>query len=461
MKSDIVAYGRWFLLCVGLACASRSSAHGEPVGGISPFVAADGAIIGGGTTWGLVLAEADGWLRVCEESSGAPPRYFHRTPQGRIVVFGDAGIRITDDGGCTFVDATGDLDGRGIGAFAEARATPNRLFAGTQAVGRTNVLLRSVDHGASFEATGLAVDGARLDAILVSDDGNSVLVHTQDYMSFVGINYISHDGGVLFEADPPALTSYAFVRYLAVGLDGRTFYVAAAREPFGNLLLSSQDGFQTAEQVAAFDDEITDFGEVAGAQFLTLGKTRLFRKRADEEQFSQVDGPRRCLLRLPQDQRLFGCGQLPDGAHFLSTSDGEVWSAHVPYLGVTERRCPAGTAGAEQCVQYWAVDGGSPPADAVPSHDDASADRGTALLCACAGAASPGSPWWSLVWLSLGGWLGFRRVRGPPGEVSLRAVSSAAHTAGDRWLIVRSATSVPSKIPNVQGRPVHHGREKR
>lgn len=357
-------------------------AHGDPIGGLAPLLDEAGRVVGAGTTWGVVLRDGDGWLRSCEEGPGAPPRLYHRASDGRVLVGGDAGLASTRDGGCTYEPVEGALLGHQIAALAVAGGAPSTMFAGTATPDRDNGVFVSRDEGRTFEATPLVAPGLRVGAIVVSDDGQRVLVAAQDVDTANVRVFTSSDSGASFAPDPPALLGYDFVRLLGTASDGETFAAAVATGS-GNALLLSADGFASSAEVGSFDDEVTAYGEVAGARFVTLSRTRLFRQAASGEPFVLVTGPSRCLLRVPGDDRLWGCGQLPDGAHLLASSDGETWEPHVPFLGVEERLCPEGTAGRERCERYLFPDAGPGRQDAG-AKADAGSPRGDPPDCGCA-----------------------------------------------------------------------------
>src|SRR5690606_28697824 len=85
------------LLAPAALFASTAAAHlGAPEGRV-PFVEA-GGLLGGSTTWGIVLAREGGWDRVCEEALGGPPGFVYRRGDDQIVIGRDDGLHLTTDG---------------------------------------------------------------------------------------------------------------------------------------------------------------------------------------------------------------------------------------------------------------------------------------------------------------------------------------------------------------------------
>ena len=334
-----------------LLSAGGAHAHGLPIGGLVPFVE-NGEVIGAGTTWGIVLQEDGKWLRSCEEGTGAMARFYHRLPDGRVLVASDEGLFVTSDGGCTYESVAESLSAQSIGALQAARDVPERIFVATRTPGQENGVFRSVDGGLTFTATELKRSGVLFDGIIATGDGETLLVHALDFTSLENLVFVSRDAGETFVQTPPALADFEYVRLLGTSANGDKLIVSALPAAGGNVVLESADGFVTANEIVRVDYEVTAFARVGDAELLSSSGTRLLRRMTPDAAFEQVLGPTRCLTRVNGSESLFACGALPDNAHILSTADGVNWETYIPFLGVEERLCPTGTPGFERCVQF-------------------------------------------------------------------------------------------------------------
>lgn len=369
--------------------ASPALAHLGAPEGRRPFIE-DGALLGGGTTWGIIEREDDRWLRVCEESLGGPPAFYFRLPtSGRVLIGRADGLWLTDDG-CSLDPGPALFSDAQPALLAQPLDVPGTLFVATAKADGDNGLYVSTDEGQSFTGTGLMNEDASLRSIAVSSDGQDLYVGGIWLDSRAPVIFVSRDGGVTFTEAPAFSDTTAAANVLAI--DDVTSEVAIVlldeAAPGSTLMLADPD-VSALSELAVFDGVVSDFLVHDGAWLVIEGRQRFYRRDKTASSFELTEGgPTRCLLHLPGDDRAWGCGQPFQNGHFLTSDDGVSWTPVMPFLEVEERRCPAGTVGAERCAYLFPSDGG------VVDEED-SGDSGGARVerpgeepsgCPCSGA---------------------------------------------------------------------------
>lgn len=364
-------------------------AHLDAIAGTTPFLQ-DGALIGGGTTWGPALIDDDGVARrVCEEAIGETPRFFHRAVDGRVLVGTSRGLLATTDRGCTWTDAA--LVGETTAALAVAAdgPAPLRLYVVTATAGGTNGLHVSDDDGATWTLLRAAEPGAVLTSV-VAGPGGAVAAAGRDLDDGAPFLWTRSGADAELVVGTPWPTGAVAARALGFAADrdvvagvqlddGRGVLVEAAAADGAFALRAETEGLPTAWAVQG------------AVELVAVDGLRLLRD--DGAGFSEVDGPARCLLRVPGDARLWACGGLPDGAHFFSTQDGVLWEAALPFGLVVERACPAGTDGASACAYLLPDEDAGAPDDAGADVDAGDREpptgRSPPVACGCGGQAAP------------------------------------------------------------------------
>ncbi len=400
-------------MTLALVVALAAAAHLDAVAGMSPYVV-DGEVIGGGTTWGVVLQDDDLVLRrVCEEAIGERPRFLHRAQDGRVLVGSSQGLLVTTDGGCTYAPVAGPLGAASTAALAVAPDDPARIAVVTSAPGGGNGLFVSADEGATFTAlrsddgdllfgsVALGAGGLVVAGGVSPSSGAPFLWASSDDVAFAVADGATSaadggvppdagvdggaDGGVEVRTTPwPAGST--LVRALGVAGDGRVALGVVDAQGGGRLVLVAPD-LQAAEDAATFDGAPTAWAEHAGRRFVAIAGTALYVDDGDGFVLDE-DAPAKCLVHPTGDARLWACGQLGDGAHFLATDDGVAWQPYMPFGLVVDRLCPAGTIGQTACA-YLFVDGGAPVrTDAGHDDADAGAVQPPPPSCGCGAPAS-------------------------------------------------------------------------
>ncbi len=351
-------------LVVLFLAPTTARAHGEVAAGRRVFVQG-GQVVGGEVTYGWLFLDGQTPLWTAEEAltEGTPHaqviKWSHYTRDGRLLAGTFSGLHVSTDYGCSWTEIEGVAVGHHIPGFSVSPTDPARLYASTSSGAGDNGVLISEDEGRTWRK----VDPGRPDtpfykrivatttALLV--DGNTL--ETQERFLVR-----SFDGGESWSAAPLDLSGYRDIRLVGRSSDGSTAFLAAepADAAGTQILLASTDGFDTARTLGTFGDPdapkridaVTDF---AGRYFVILDNDRLV-SGPEGGPFEPVDGgPSRCLDPDSQPGVLWGCGQLRDRFHFLSTADGTRWEGQVAYEDVLPRTCPEGTPGAEANATNW------------------------------------------------------------------------------------------------------------
>jgi hypothetical protein len=376
--------------------ASSSHAHLGGAEGVIPFVD-DGALVGAGTTWGLVAAGGDGaFSQTCEESIGDVPRAFlQRTGSDgviRTLAATARGVMATVDGGCTWTAVPG-TQGRSMTALVSSPTSPETLWATTASVDDDNAVIVSHDGGATFAVLQAVPAGVLLTSLAVGvvvggdDDGlDRLLVAGVDTVAREPLLLLGTSSGLL-PAPVGPLEGAQLVRALAVD-DDALWFSTLDQIGRGHVFRVPVTTDGAAVEVGSFDGLVKAAASVAGFRFVIAAGGLLFRARAtdleapvvDQSVWTRtVDGPLQCLHRVAGDERLWGCATPTAGTWFKATTDGETWQDMLPVDDVGEHVCPSQTPGAELCA-YQLVEPGTDDADdeapAPPSSSSCSQSDG-------------------------------------------------------------------------------------
>jgi hypothetical protein len=376
-------------LLLAIALAAPAVAHQGFTAGRAAFLSADGELTGAGTTWGVVFKEDDGtWQRVCEESIGQLPAFYHQLPGGRVVVGTAVGLLGTDDKGCNWTSASPALDGRVIASLGVGVDDPTRLFIATSTAEGDNGIFRSTDGGLTFTATPLSASPLAFRTVLPDPAGARVWATSIDLEAQVPHLFFSSDGGDTFnEINPGWAVDTQFVTL--VGFNERTDEVAVVQvDGTGETTLEMMDpAGTTLRSVVTEIGTISDYVATKLHEYIIINRQVLKRRTAGDGDFVDAVGPVQCLSRVPGDPRhLWGCGLPFQGGHFLRTLDGVNFKPKLPFLDVLERECPAESDGAI-CEQFRDPGNnggfsafGAPPPGPPPGCDQAGGGHALWLL---------------------------------------------------------------------------------
>lgn len=340
-----------------------------------PFVD-EGGLVGGASSDGIVFEEDGRWLRVCDEALEGIGFFHHRLTSGTVLIGTSRGFLSTNDGGCTY-SVSSTFEGTSVPALAVALARPERIFIiGNDEVGAR--VYRSDDSGAEFEVTA-AFPGARLLSVVVSDDGDRVYASGFVTDTTAPLALFSRDGGNTFAEATFWTSESLYVQLKGVDVDGQHVVALVYGDTPSSTLIRVNEELGSPVELHTFDALVTDFAAFGERRFVLELNQFLYMQDTSiaDSSFTLVDdGPTTCLVRVPGDQRLWGCGGPADDFHFFATDDGSTWTPLLTFDEVDARQCPVGTIGQVACAALPAPgddagpeppDGALPPADVTPS----------------------------------------------------------------------------------------------
>lgn len=364
-----------------LLCTTTVDAHVGPLRGTAPFIV-DDEIVGGATTWGIVLVEEDRALRVCEEAVGEVTAFHLLLDDGRILIGAESALFTTDDGGCTYEALPVVIEGLPFVSAARSRAAPVIVVASTTALARSN------DGGATFAALAPLEGAPILREVIVDDTGERIVASGFEPTTGAPVLIRSDDAGATFART----TVDGYARLIALSFDGDRALASAIAATGGSTLVSFDDTF-TMETLGAFDGVVTDAVAYEGVRAVIVDKQAYFEERTMGTFTEILGGPTGCLARAPASSTIFGCARFADLVHFLSSDEEGVFIGAIPYGLVEERACPLGTPGRARCalVDAGAPDGGQDQRDAGEDAGSVDGGEGTPpTLCTCGSAIADG-----------------------------------------------------------------------
>ena len=371
---------------IALAAALALAGHIDAIAGTTPFVV-DGELVGGGSTWGPIRIDDDGvGRRVCEEAIGETARFFHRASDGRVLAGTSQGLLVTVDDGCTWSVAA--LDGATTAALALHPNDATRLVVATATPAGGNGLHASSDEGATWSLLHAASGAELVTTVVVGADGAIAAAGRDPTSGAPFLWTAAADGGTFVVGAPwPSAADGGTGATLAraLGFDGEGVVVGLQRDDGRGALATTTVAQDAWVERAVFDGLPTAWASVGAAPAVAelVAVDGLVLHRGDGAAFTAVpDAPAKCLTRVPGDDRLWACGGLRDGAHFLATMDGVEWEPHLPFGLVVERVCPDGTAGATQCAYLYGDDAGT-RVDGGAARDGGVVDEPPPTVCGC------------------------------------------------------------------------------
>ena len=380
-----------FAFAIAVIAAPTTHAHLAPQAGRMPLIE-NGAIVGGGTTWGLLLPDGDGWVRACEESfSTAPASFWRRAGDGTVLIGGQEGLLTTSDGGCTY-DVVPALKDVAVSSYCEPQR--DHLFITSSSFGIENNVRESFDGGKTWTPTGLHEAGVLFLDVQATDDARSITVTGFSTASSDAplVLRTSIDGGATWTTPDLDLSAFSFIRALGIDVDGESAIIAGLTKESHGRLMKLAPGGTSLTTLGDFDLEVTHYASLDGARYALSRPGRVFRERPGETTFTEKvapNAPNECLFAVRGEPGLWGCAVQGSPAQFLRSDDeGSTWTAQVGFEDIDYRVCPAGSRGAVTCAFYFQDGGPSPIDDAGPEGDITRlpvANKGDSrALCACA-----------------------------------------------------------------------------
>lgn len=377
------------LLLIGtLLSPGISLGHDGSLYGLRPF-SEDGEFAGGATTYGLILAEDGLNLWTCVETIEATPFWWHRVSSERVVVGTNQGIRISEDGGCSWSTPAGLAGELTSFSVAPRPGVPQELIATTGEEGSNNHVLRSEDGGHTW-ASVLEVEeaviwravwdatGTDLIAEVVQGDGRTLL-------------YRAQEAGTVWSATQLDLGGWRSVGLFGPSLDGQFLWLTAL-SPEGEFVLGRVAWTLNTELevVRAFPNLITGFVEEAAGLHIVVyfSDYMVWTGLPDDEPVLSDAGIGTCLYGI--DGLLWGCGGEPMRAQFSRRSAVGDWEELIRIADIEPRSCPEDTLGAEVCpVEWQLIQEALNPSDSPNPGDDDDDSSAGSDCSACDGASSP------------------------------------------------------------------------
>lgn len=340
------------VILAAVALPAPAASHEGPVYGSTPFVQ-DGVLVGGGTSWGLLLNDEDGtplWTCVEALDLTLEPPFWARVPSGDVLAGTLEGLRVTDDGGCTWRPSPGPLVGLPTTAVAVDPGDAGRLWVVAGAAGFQR-LFRTEDGAQTWDEVEVDLEGLVVSRLALADGGERVRVAAVREDDLVTVVLGSDDGGGSW-LSPAALDGWSNVVLLHLSDDGALllFTATSGDAPFlvgldadltsGTQTLSALDS--PARDATLYGDDILLITEVDGLHRLRIG---------GELQQLLVGGPTRCVKTV--EGLLLGCGDDPLLPQFQLGEDVWSWVSLIDFEDVQMRDCPDETLAGVVCPLAW------------------------------------------------------------------------------------------------------------
>ena len=363
------------LLPMALALwAGPAAANGRAPAMMSVQRGADGVVLGG-ATFGAVLQQDGAYRWICENAIGYGGFFdpqFERAGSALLASTFD-GLARSEDGGCSWGYAQGDLLDHFVGGFAVSPGNPAIVVAGSGTLGRDNGLMRSTDGGRSFQALAATSSARELWTSVRFAPGDGQRVYATSFTVNPGTNtlWVSRDAGASFQPMAFGPGGGQEVRLLAVHPESADIlYVRTIAFNNDDSVQRSANAGMTWQQVFTSPEVVSDLVVASdGRAALTTRPSGLARS-PDGLAFTRVTGTPAVTCLDLRGAQLWGCGNNAPQSFALGVSEdfGTSWMPrfrHSQLASVLD--CPAGA------VASWLPE--------PSSSDPLKASRSTAALC--------------------------------------------------------------------------------
>ncbi len=343
------------------------------------------------TTFGLLVSHDDGcsfhW--VCERAIGYggefDPKYAIAT-DGTVFATTFTGLRISRDGGCSWVTATADAPAGDPGRIADIWidaldiSPTGDVWVATAESARANNVYRSTDNGLTFEPRNMSsatiwwksIKVARSKPERVYVSGYQVAGALADGGQSPPTAHLlrSDDSGdtwtelELFgtRRDPPTMRFGSTPITLIAAIDPKQpdtlLLTSLGANGTGDRLYRSSDAGYSFEEVLSTTTPIKDVVFTADGAVMVASVTGSFRSTDNGKTFAPLAGsPQLACLGQRSDGQLFGCGANwePDyKAVAVGSPTGTDWAKQFRFVELAgPLACPAGTPSHELCDPSW------------------------------------------------------------------------------------------------------------
>lgn len=387
-------------IAVVLSVSTSALAHDPPE--VEQLVSRtrDGAILA--TNRGLMFENPTegSWSLLCSEGFGASTNQSFRAarlPTGRLLVTSGrgkrfAGLRISDDGGCTWqkAPALSDLEAP---TLVQDPTEPGRVYAITQGKGTGGVQV-SEDEAESFTMLLPAAEGEYLRSLVVVPSSPEHLYVTgtkpnpassKDSAAPEALFFVAHSGdaGAKWERFPVELAEgETTLAVLAANPARPDELLASARSDVPGereRLLHSLDGGRTFETLASLKYVRSAAFSPDGKSLYVGSSEGLFRATDKARTLAPVDGTERISLVVASDDALLAAGGYspdePDDGIGIAEPGSVSFERWMRFRDVTRPfRCEAPSTVEDDCAQLWSD---WEREFASPASSEASGDMGT------------------------------------------------------------------------------------
>lgn len=360
----------WILAGLLLCLTAPAGANGRFPASVSVhFQPGDDQKIFLATTFGLVYSPDDGetWQWTCEKSIGYislwDPVYVI-TATGAIFATTPDGLRVSRDGGCTFLTIGAPLGDQWISDLTEG--PDGALWVTTASGGQSNDVYVSRDDGVTFTAANMASDTNWWRSIRVAPTDPDRIYVTGYFITMTGpapLLYRSLDGGMSWEALPFDYLGESQVKLLAVSPIDEDVVFLRVDAAMSDTILRSADGAVSFLPVMTLADNVAGFLARADGMRYVMGSVALGVKLSDDggvtwiapaDMPGVVTNPKMaCVGERPADLELFACGANwnPDRMGLgRSVDDAATWTPIFRFGQMDDEiQCAPGTTHAVDC----------------------------------------------------------------------------------------------------------------
>ncbi|MCC7000455.1 MAG: hypothetical protein IT370_38005 [Deltaproteobacteria bacterium] len=354
--------------------AAPAAANGRAPAMMSVQRGADGVVLGG-ATFGAALQQDGAFRWICEGAIGYGGFFdpqFERVGATLLASTFD-GLARSEDGGCSWGYAQGDLLDHFVGGFAVSPGDPAIVIAGSGTLGRDNALMRSTDGGRSFQALAATSSARELWTSVRFAPGDGQRVYATSFTVNPGSNtlWVSRDAGASFTPLAFAPGGGQEVRLLAVHPgNADLLYVRTIAFNNDDSVQRSTNAGMTWQQVFTSPEIVSDLVVASDGRAALATRPSGLARAPDGVAFTRITGAPAVTCIDLRGAQLWGCGNNAPQSFALGSSDdfGATWTPRFRHSQLASvLTCPVGA------VASWLPD--------PTSSDPLKASRSTAALC--------------------------------------------------------------------------------
>lgn len=326
----------------------------------------DPALILSGATFGAALTRDDGahWQWACEDGIGYSgiwdPVYAIEPGTGTFIATTFRGVRVSEDGGCTWERRGGTHDVDWFSGLA-LRDDGAWLFC-TASGGRANGVYVSVDHANTLESTDLESETEFYRGLLLGPPGsNRGWVIGYELRPLGSTIYRSDDGGETWTATSLGLVDGTEI--FSLGVDPSNADVLYYQQPNGDdwELRRTTDAGDSSELLLTLEDSVEGFAISDDGQTILVGTPGSDVRRSVDggASFDPTATPIKTQCFTAHGDVVYACAENWDDGFAIGRSDdwGDSWEGIFNYTDIeSPLPCPECTDVAEICAPiFWTI----------------------------------------------------------------------------------------------------------